>query len=129
MILSENAASISTPNDNTSSRVESSSTVEMTRGMNDSQTGESIFAGEAVQRIETFVEAYRTRKVKKSQAIVQISKVHEAELGGNKQLKLDALERYASILDGINAHAAESNKHGERIIRIFHGKRKDELDK
>ena len=129
MILSENVASISTPNDNTSSGVESSGTVGTTRGTNDSQTDESIFAGEAVRRIETFVEAYRTGKVKKSQAIVQISKVLEAESGGSEQLKLDALERYTSTLDGIDARAAESNKHGEQITRASHGKGKDELNK
>ena len=79
--------------------------------------------------MESLVEAYRTGKVKKSQAIVQISQVLAAESGGSEQLKLDALERYSSTLDGIETRAAQSNKHGARIASLSYGKGKDESGK
>ena len=125
MLVPENVAPVSTPNESSSSRNESAITIGTTRGTDDNQIDKTVFAGEAVWRIESIVEVYRTGKVKKSQAVVQISQVLAAESDRNEQLKLEALERYSTTLDGIEAHSTELNRHGTRIASLSYGKGKD----
>ena len=131
MLVPENVTPASTANESTSNGVGGTITTGTTQRTDDNQAVENVFAGEAVRKIESFIEAYRTGMVKKSQAVVQISQVLAAESGGSEQLKLDALERYSSTLDGIETRAAESNKHGARlgVASLSHRKGKDESDK
>jgi hypothetical protein len=75
-------------------------------------TEEGLFAGETVRHIETIVESFRTNKIKKSQAIYKIGRALASEPTGDDELKSDSLERYAATLNGIEALASQSVKHG-----------------
>ena len=121
-------ASISTPAsaESSSSRDFSSLTADTTQHSGDAQTNEPTFAGEAVRQIEALVETFRTGKAKKSQTIIKIGQILAAEPTGSDQLKADSLEQFVSTLDGIEAIAAESVRHGSRVTRDSTlGKRKD----
>ena len=105
----------STPIEGTSSGAASTIATGATQQPDENQTVENLFAGEVVQKIQTIIESYRTSKVRKSQAVVQIAQLLAAESSGSEHLKIDALERYSSTLDAIEARAAETNKHGARV--------------
>ena len=118
----------STPVDSSSSRDFSSITADTTQRSGEEQPNETIFAGETVQQIETLVESFRTGKTKKSQTIIKISQILANEPTGNEQLKSDALERYVSTLDGIEALATQSDRHGTHVTSSMLGKRRDGSD-
>ena len=115
---------ISTPVASTLSGVEDSITVGMIQQVSDDQSSNTIFAGEAIQQIEAIVELFRTRKVKKLQAIFQISQILEAEPTGSDELKSNSLECYAVTLDGIKALTAASSQHGQQVTESLLGKQK-----
>ena len=73
------------------------------------ETSETTFAGEAVQQIEALIESFRMGNTTKSQTIVKISQVLTTETTGDEQLKANSLERYITMLDGIETIAAESD--------------------
>jgi hypothetical protein len=102
----------------------SSATVDASQQSGEVSTSESTFAGEAVRQIEAVVESYRIGKAKKSESIYRIGQVL-ANQPGDEQLKSDSLERYASTLDGIEAIAAQSDRHGLHVTASALGKRKD----
>ena len=110
-----------------SSKPSESITTGATQRSGESQDNETSFAGEAVKRIEALVESFRTGKDKKSNTIVKISQVLAEETDGDEQAKSDALDRYSSTLDGIEALSAQSAEHGLRFINpgSVLGKRKD----
>ena len=87
--------------------------------------GANTFAGQVVKQIEALVESFRTGKIKTAQTIFRISQILTTESAGDDQLKSDSLERYATTLDGIEALAAQANKHGKHFINPLLGKRKD----
>jgi hypothetical protein len=89
------------------------------------QTEETNFAGETVRQIETLVESFRSGKTRKSDVIYRIGQILADEPTGNEQLKSDSLERYTSTLDGIEALAAQSDRHGMQVTASALGKRKD----
>src|ERR1700679_906062 len=96
-----------------------------TQGTGDLQANED-FAGETVHQIEAMVESFRTGKTKKSQAVFKIGQILATDPRGNDELKSDSIDRYASTLDGIEAQAAQSDKHGANFTNPILGKRKDE---
>ena len=85
-------------------------------------SNEPTFAGEAVRRIEPIIEPFRGGRLKKSQAIYQISRILAGEPAGSEQLKTDALEQYASTLDRIESLADSANEHGTRVAGPMHEK-------
>ena len=85
----------------------------------------SAFAGQVVEQIQALVESFRTGETKKSQTIFKIGQILAAEPNGDDQLKSDALEQYASTLDGIEALSAKSHEHGDRFINSSPKKRKN----
>jgi hypothetical protein len=93
-----------------------------TQQTGETQINENTFAGETVRQIETVVESFRTGKAKKSQSIFKIGQILAAESKGDDQLKSDSLERYTITLDGIEAHAAQSDKHGTEYTNTVLGK-------
>ena len=113
---------ISSSRDHTS---ESSLTVD-TSQQQESQIGNDSFARETVQQIETLVESFKTKGTKKSETIIKIGQILAAEPRGSEQLKSDSLEQFSSTLDGIEALAAKSNRHGEHVTGTLLGKRKDD---
>jgi hypothetical protein len=122
-------ASASTPVDSSSSRDFSSITAETTQRSGDEQTSEPVFAGEAVRQIEALVETFRTGKAKKSQTIFKIGQILASEPSGSEQLKADSLEQFVSTLDGIEAIAAQSARHGSHVTRgSTIGKRKEKSE-
>ena len=109
-----------------STRLTDSITTGTTQQSGESQDeGGNTFAGQAVEQMEALVESFRTGKVKKSQTIFKIGQILAAEPTGDEQLKSDALEQYASTLDGIEALAAQSVEHGKRFTDPLLKKRKD----
>jgi hypothetical protein len=120
-------ASSSTPIESSSSGNPDSVTTGTTQQTGETQINEDTFAGETVRQIETVVESFRTGKAKKSQSIFKIGQILAAESKGDDQLKADSLERYTITLDGIEAHAAQSDKHGTEYTNTVLGKRKDEV--
>ena len=118
-------AAESTGEGSSSTRGPDSDTVGTTRQSGESQEEENTFAGETVRQIETLVESFRTGKSTKSQTIVKIGQVLAKEQIGDEQSKLDSLERYASTLDSIETHSAQTAKHGERLVDPVLGKRKE----
>ena len=85
----------------------------------------SAFAGQVVEQIQALVESFRTGETKKSQTIFKIGQILAAEPNGDDQLKSDALEQYASTLDGIEALSAKLHEHGDRFINSSPKKRKN----
>jgi hypothetical protein len=118
------APATTTPVESSSSRDFSSITVDTAQRSTDEQSGEITFAGEVVRQIEALVESFRTGKTKKSQTIYKIGQVLDNEPGGNEQLKSDSLDGYLATLDGIEALAAQSNRHGTHVSGSALGKRK-----
>jgi hypothetical protein len=116
----------STPIEGSSSRDPDSIATGSTQETGESQVDESAFAGETVGQIEAVIEAFRTRKTNKSQSILKISQILAAEPKGDEQLKSDSLERYSSTLDGIDALASQSDRHGAQFTEtiVSTGKRK-----
>ena len=99
-----------------------SATLATTQQSGESQAeGNTAFAGQAVEQIQALVESFRTGKIKKSQAIFKIGQILSAE-SGDEQFKSDALEQYASTLDGIEALSAKSHEHGDQIVDPSHRK-------
>jgi hypothetical protein len=104
-----------TPTTETRSTTDATSSTQLTV---EEQDSERTFAGEAVKRIEPIIELFRTKKVKKSQAVFRIGQIIASEPTGNEQLKSDTLERYAATLDQFEALAASANKHGNQVAPI-----------
>jgi hypothetical protein len=119
------APATSTPVDSSSSRDFSSITVDTTQRSGDEQTEETTFAGEAVRQIEALVESFRNGKTKKAQTIYRIGQILADESTGSEQLKSDSLDGYVATLDGIEALAAQSDRHGAYVSASALGKRKD----
>jgi hypothetical protein len=92
------------------------------------QSEPSTFAGETVRQIEGIIDSFRTGKIKKSQAIFQIGQILASEPTGNEELKAESLDRYVTTLDGIEALAAQSVKHGLQVTDPLLGKRKEQPD-
>jgi hypothetical protein len=129
MVRHGKAPATTTPVESSSSRDLSSITADTAQrsGELEEQTSQTPFAGEIVQQIEALVESFRTGKTRKSETICRIGQILADEPTGNEQLKSDSLERYVSTLDGIEAIAAQSNRHGMHIATSTLGKRKDGL--
>jgi hypothetical protein len=125
MVRHGKAPATTTPVDSSSSRDFSSITADTTQHSSGDQTDQAIFAGEAVQQIEALVESFRTGGAKKSETIYKIGQILADEPTSDEQLKSDSLKRYASTLDGIEAIAAQSDRHGTRLAASMLGKRKD----
>jgi hypothetical protein len=112
-----------------SSRITDSITTGTTQRSGDSQDIETVFAGEIVRQIEALVESFRTGKAKKSHTFYKISQILAEESSGDEQLKSDALDRYSTTLDGIEAQIAKLNEHGLRLTSPVLGKQKEDLGK
>jgi hypothetical protein len=82
-----------------------------------------------VRQIEAVVESFRTKTIKKSQAIFEIGQILATDSGEDDQVKLDSLERYAATLDGIEALSSQSDSHGARMSATMLGKRKEGHDR
>jgi hypothetical protein len=108
------------------SKTSESITTGTTQRSGESQDTETNFAGEAVKRIETLVESFRTGNAKKSHTIVKIGQILE-ESGGSDEVKDKALDGYSSTLDGIKVLATRSNERGLRHTNSILGKRKENL--
>jgi hypothetical protein len=121
------APATATPVESSSSRDFSSITVDTAQQSTDEQSGEITFAGEVVRQIEALVESFHTGKTKKSQTIFKIGQVLENKPGENEQLKSDSLNGYLATLDGIEALAAQSDRHGTHVSGSALGKRKSTL--
>jgi hypothetical protein len=128
MVRHGKAPAANTPVDSSSSRDFSSITADTTQRsgeLEEESSNQTSFAGEVVEQIEDIVESFRTGKTKKAESISRISQLLADEPTGNEQLKSDSLERYVSTLNGIEAVAAQSDRHGMRITSSTLGKRKD----
>ena len=117
------SASVDISSNRTPNSGGSSETVGTTQYGPESQESNHVFAGEAVKRIEPIVESFRTEKIKKSQAIYRIGEILAAEPTGNEQLKSEALEQYAAVLDRIESLVASANGHGARVAGPMHERR------
>jgi hypothetical protein len=115
----------SSTGEGSSSRLSDPVTLETTQHSGEIPDTEVIFAGEVVRQIEAVVESFRTGGIKKTQAIVKISGILDADPTGNEQLKSESLDRYVSTLNGIEALAAQSNERGLRYTNTALGKRKE----
>jgi hypothetical protein len=119
-------ATTSNPAESSSSGDLSSVTVDTSQQSGEASTSEVTFATEVVGQIEALVESFRTGKIKKPETIFKIGQVLASQSAGSERLKSDALERYASTLDGIEAISVESNRHGMHVTGgSLLGKRKD----
>ena len=78
----------STPIEGTSSGAASTIATGATQQPDENQTVENLFAGEVVQKIQTIIESYRTSKVRKSQAVVQIAQLLAAESSGSELVNI-----------------------------------------
>src|SRR5882762_1789207 len=117
---------IATPSgEGSSSRASDPITVTATQQSGESGGSENTFAGTAVEQIEALVESFRSGQVKKSQTIVKIAHILEAQPGGDEQLKSESLDRYVSTLDRIETIAAQSDERGARLTNPILGKRKE----
>ena len=103
-----------------SSRDPESVTVGTTQQSGESQE-EITFARQTVEQIEAFVESF----ISKLQTIFKIHQILAGEQIGDEQSKLNSLERYASTLNSIETHSAQSAKHGEQFINPVLGKWKE----
>jgi hypothetical protein len=102
----------STPIEGSTSQVPDSITTGTTQQSTNSQSDETTFATEIVRQIEAIVELFRTKTIKKSQAIFEIGQILATDSGGDDQVKFDSLERYAATLDRIEALSSQSYSHG-----------------
>jgi hypothetical protein len=119
------APATTTPADSSSSRDFSSITAETSQRSGEEQLDQTVFAAEAVEQIEALVESFRTGKAKKPQTIFEIGQILAAAQNGSDKLKSDSLERYASTLDGIEAIASQSDRHGTHVTGSVLGKRQN----
>jgi hypothetical protein len=122
-------ASVPVASGSTSTDASNPATTESTQQSNEGRVDEGTFAGTLVRQIEAIVESFRIDKIRKSEAIYRIGQVLASEPTGNDELKSNALEQYATTLNGIEALAARSNEHGQRVTDTLLGKRKEESGK
>ena len=99
-----------------------------TQPSNESQSEGNVFAGAAVGHIETIIDSFRTGRANKSEAMYRIGQILTAEPSGTERQKVETYDRYTDTLDGIEALAAQSARHGLQITSPLLGKRKEGSD-
>ena len=96
--------------------------------MDDNQAVENVFAGEAVRKIESFIEQSKNcRQLSKS---ARFSLPNQVRVNSSNLMPLNNTPPPLKV-DGIETRAAKSNKHGAQlgVTSLSHRKGKDESDK